>query len=920
MTISDKASYLAKGDNLLPVSLGPDEQVVGSNQIITAARFRSIAAAEAIAQLFTATVWQHGGLEVEGSGRFFESVKVAAGSLPSTITVTPALPGYDTGGTQFAGHCPPRAADGNVLAAPAASFVVDTTTLTAFEDVPYADVAAAVYNVGMAVSVIPSKAEQNPRTGQYEFTAETAVLGVVAEPTTVAYNAGLNTTALTLANDTLTGAGSSLAGRTALAWFTTPQGGTTTALLWGTMTWSGTNNVLTVIGSFGQNVASVSADATLYRVCVLGPVVWLGAKAIDTDGVAWIANGDNDTAWDHDGQVRFPTVHGFLANFLRMSDPSDAGADLVSLPKVSIRPNDNEPGTARQIEVWKDAAGTLLAFAVDKDGNIYFDGDLTSTTPPFAIGVDDAVAGRSEALEVYHSESGGVGIALKGPILALSAETSTEGVRETIAGVSGLVRDVTPAAVDGELLLAARHGSAEVVGGLMSEWGEMFFGSALLAAIGSAAAAGHYDPHVDGAIGAALLGVGTATENAIGSFNSEPDDSNGGRKAKLILAGTRSDGAIVQHGYFLGSHPGTGTDDLSNVSLLVNDGAALSAVFNATGFDDFTLEPAGVGLQLDHIRGLSQDEVQVQFASNTTAGAKTLLCLLDVFAGGSAAMVAAASESRLSWRVDTTDPSNDYIAHIGAAPVAGGYEMRFYGFGTGVERLGMNLHSDGTYADDRVEIYSIGSDTPAPFTTQNRSPLQIVHKEYSAYGGIDIGSNVPSILDGGASSGINFLGIATGTLAESRLAGLRAHIDGDLGAGTYSGKLSLYVNDGSSTASLTYGVEIYSTGYVRSPGTATWASVTFGAPPTYAAQCGFDAGTAITNPAVGTYVLTFATPMTGASLNSVVFVQPSIGGGGGRGTWTSSTTLTCYLWTSAAVPVDADFHVACFGDMNLRVA
>jgi len=601
-----------------------------------------------------------------------------------------------------------------------------------------------------------------------------------------------------------------------------------------------------------------------------------------------------------------------------MSDPSDAGADLVSLPKVSIRPNDNEPGTARQIEVWSDAAATSLAFAIDKDGNMVFSGDLTSATPPFSIGVDDDVTDRVTALEVFHTtEAIGPGNPLKGPRIVLSAETATN-LREPFASVSGVIRDVTDAAVDGELLLGAYKGSVENLAVYVSEHGETFVGSNVRTSIGPSAGAGHYDPHTDGAINGALIGVGD-TDNAIASWNTTPSDSNGGRKARVGFLGTRSDGAPVAQALILAGHVGTATDDLSALSFSVNDGSGYAEAATMTYEDDASVIAGATRLNVNRVRGLSGGPVAVERASNSDAGAKVLLSVLDVWDGDYASMVAAGLESRISWELDSSQPFNGYTGHIGVAPVATGYEMRFSGFGVGAERLLMNAHFDGTPADDRLEIYSLNSGSPDPFETENLSPLQVLHAEASAYSGIDIGSRVAGDADGDRTSGINFLGLRS-TLTECRLAGIRAHLDADLGSGNYSGKATLFVNGGGGTALVSKGIEVYSTGYVRSPGTATWASVTFGAPPTYADQCGFDTGTVITNPAVGTYVLTFATTMTGASLNSVVFVQPNIGGGGGRGVWTSTTTLTCYLWTSAAVPVDADFHVICFGNMDVKVA
>lgn len=931
MTINTKNSYFAKGDTIVGGGEGPDEPVVSSTQIMTATRFAAMQTSDAELRRFAQSAIQHGGADIAKKGRLFESVTVVAGANPSTITIAP-IASYDSAGKNLSGYCPQRPVDGNVLAQKASGFVLDTDNLTHFVNLPYEDGVGLEYNIGIAISTVPSKAEINPRTGKYQLTQETAVVGVAAVADVVTYNAGLNLITMTLDTDELVGGTSSLAGRAAMAWFIDStghvKGDTATAIQFGTMTWSGTNNELTLPGAFGQDVSSVDTTASRYFVCILGPAVFEGGIDTDTNGLAWIAHGDNDTAWVTDGQNRYPSVFHMLQNFVRMSLPSVSSPDLVSNPKISIRPNDNEPGSERQIEVWKDAAATSLAFAVDKDGNIFFDGDLLGVgATPFSFGVDTATAGVESGLEVFHTESGGVGIVGKGVRIELSCETSVEGVREPVGAISAIIRDVTGAAVDGDLVLSAYGGSSEVQAFLISEHGETFVGTSILSQIGASAPANHYDPHADGALSAGLYAVGNAT-NRVGSFNTTPQDGAGARDSRVSFAGTTLAGVVHEQALFLTTAAVAGTGTESVVSLYVHNGTTLSEATQTGYFDDWDNPgvQAGMGFRTNHLRPLAGGVTPIRLSLDQAvrSGDETHFEIVQNSSSNTAAMIAANASARLAWRVIAADPVDVEVFHISVAPVLGGYEARFSGDG-GVEQLLMNLKSDSTVLATRVEIQSLGTGgTPDPFTTENKSPLQVLHNDSGdKYGGIDIGNRTAGNVDGDRSSGINFLGLFGAV--EVRLGGIRTHYDGDFGGGNFrEGKMTLFTNDGTGTGTVTNGIEIYSDGYVRSPNTAAWASVTHGAPPTYDSTKGFDTVTAITNPATGRYILTLKTAMIGATLNDPIFVGVKTDFFSGRGFWVTTSTIEVRIWdgSGALAPVLAndDFFVQAYAGANLKVA
>lgn len=925
--IKEKNSYVAKDDAIISGNQSPNEPVYSSFQIATAERLSSQQGAETEARRVAMTMALHGGLDVAKKGRLFESIVAEAGSLAGTVTLRPAVAEYDPTGKQFAGFCPRRDVLGRALSQPASSFVLNTDDLSFFEDLVYEDDGATLYNIGIAISTVPTRAFQNPRIPRFEFDTEAAVIGVSFQPETVSYDAGSNEITLELETNLLAGNGSSLAGRSALAWYNDPQGETATAIQIGTLTYT-TNNRLVLPGAFGQNVSLVDTDAANYVVCVLGPVVSAGAKNTDIQGVAWIANGRNAVGWDTDGQNRYPTTDSMLRNLLRMSDPSVSAPDLTSNPKISIRPNDNEPGSELQIAVYKDAAASTLAFAVDKDGNLYFDGDLTGIgTTPFSFGVDTASPGFEAGLNIFHTESGGVGIPGKGVRLDMQVESTSEGVRENVGSISSRGRDVTPAAFDGETFLSSVKSSVEVPSLYISEHGECFFGQNVRSKIGLASdgvPANGYDPHVAGSLSASVYAVGNS-DNRIGSFNTTPQDGAGLRTSRVSFAGITAAGTVHEQALWGASAAVAGTSVESQLSGFVNNGSGLDEACRLSYFDDWD-DPgtqAASGLRVSHLRSLGgSSPVKLSWDQHAASGDESVQELILNSNTDSPTMIAANATARLSWRMINTDPFDDEFFHISAGPVSGGYEARFAGFDPGVERLAMNIHFDSSVVDTRVEIQSLGIATPDPFTSQNRSPLQVLHDDSGdKYGGIDIGNRTAGNGDGDRSSGINFLGVQAGTGTEVRHAGIRAHFDNDIGTGTLSeGKMMLFVNDGSGTSTIANGLEIYSDGYIRSKGTPAWASVQHGIPPVFESQVGFDGGVAITNPSTGVYVLTLKTPMVGAALTDPVFVQGRLDGHGGRGVWLSNQTIECRVWNVSGTLVNTDFFVAAFSGAQLRVA
>lgn len=134
----------------------------------------------------------------------------------------------------------------------------------------FQNTAAQTYQVGFKYGEHPVLLAINPRTAFPEFTRYEESLGEVAAPNSVVDN-GTN---LTLVVDSVTEAGVTNAGRSVRVWKIYPGTGATTlaaALETCTVSWNGSNNVVTTTGLFGQTTPSTTAAD--YLVQLVGPTV-----------------------------------------------------------------------------------------------------------------------------------------------------------------------------------------------------------------------------------------------------------------------------------------------------------------------------------------------------------------------------------------------------------------------------------------------------------------------------------------------------------------------------------------------------------------------------------------------------------------------------------------------------------------------
>lgn len=930
--IGIKNGYLAKGDAISPSSQGPDEPVVNETSIMTATKFREGQDTNAEIRRFASTAQMHGGFDVTKKGRLFVTAKVVAGT-GDTLTITPALAGYDTTAKLLTGHCPLRAADVNVNAQKAADFLISTAT-SSLEDVPYEAAGGTEYNVGIALSVVPSRATANTRTGKPEFDRETAVVGVTATPASVAYDSGTDVTTFTLSSEDLLGAGDSLVGRAAMAWFTDPTTGgplgiTEVAIVFGTITNTG-SNILAVSGGFGQTTPSTTAAE--YRVCVLGPAIWSsGAAEDDVNGVAHIAYGANAGGWDADLQRVYPTTFALLENFISMLAPSVTSTDLVSLPKISIRPNDNEAGTTKQIEVWKDAAATSLAFSVDKDGTLFFDGDILAADPtsPLSFGVDDAnQASIERAANFFHTYNAGNGADSIGAEIGIQIEDEG-GNRIDVGQISAQAVDATAATIDSILKLGRVEGSSLKSDLLIDSKGAVV----IEASLANLDVANFYN-RVSGSSVPALtvLGGSTGTEPfaRLRIWNHTPSDISGNRQSRLQFYGNQdAAGTRMALAELVAAGVGSGADDIGSLSFHVNDGVAAEP----TNLPKF-LTLNGQSERLDVFKPIRMnaqtDPVMSDFFRNRDTTTNDLE--FKVFQGGQTG-VGEMRDTHLSTGSMGVGNilRNTYALEDGSAVLDVAQDDSIYLAATDASRefkvlAGGALETQLVLNGQRKLVAVLEDPTYVPFDSANAAGLsgqlsafQTVFRAIGGVGGntgIDIANDEQSDSDDDRVAGINFLGRkdAGSGGTRHRTAGIRASHDG--AGDNYYGKLDLFVNGSAvDEDEETHTISLGRTGTTTFPGKATAKNT--------AKYWGLFVGTTLTagttgvtatNPSTGKFIVTLPNPvMASTSYSVLVSVEDPTGAPGTTPINTlaykrnSGTTFDVYIEDTAGAAADANF-------------
>lgn len=257
-----------------------------------------------------------------------------------------------------------------------------------------------VYEVGLKYASIPDGVQINPRTGLPEFIGFKEAIGIEADPDLVTDN-GAN---ITLRVDGVTEAGVSNAGRQVMVFKNAPGKNAITEALAVeilTVSYTGGFNVVTSSGLFGQDVGSVSVDATEYTAVLMGPHITRNTVIYGTDGYTFI--GEVTGVGAGGSPAVFVTTNQDVLD-VSLSDLQDITSRNVSTDRLKVDVKSyagdvNDP----QIQV-RDPSG-VAKFIVDGNGNVTISGtttqqDVVQVNSSETI-TDNLTAGDDDALDSH---------------------------------------------------------------------------------------------------------------------------------------------------------------------------------------------------------------------------------------------------------------------------------------------------------------------------------------------------------------------------------------------------------------------------------------------------------------------------------------------------------------------------------------
>ena len=245
------------------------------------------------------------------------------------------------------------------------------------QNVPVPPDAGVDYHVALESAVVESDVETNPRTGEFEYSKFTEVIGRLGTPDSVVDVGG---GVIELNINGLTEVGKDYSGRSAIVFLTArTEGGPgalspsqSVAFETRTVSFSAGNNLLTTVGNFGQS--TVSTTASDYRVLIIGPTIKrlaledlrTTAGAVFLAKVTSVAAGNPIAAFDTTEQN---VIVFSISDFDEVVRRDSHGDMKIS---VTADPSDTDEN---QIEVLNAPGGSVM-FSVDEDGDVVILGDL----------------------------------------------------------------------------------------------------------------------------------------------------------------------------------------------------------------------------------------------------------------------------------------------------------------------------------------------------------------------------------------------------------------------------------------------------------------------------------------------------------------------------------------------------------------
>lgn len=277
---------------------------------------------------------------------------------------------YDVALSLSAGGNDKFSIGGSSLATDGAGHLLDIANSGFEAGVQFENTAAIDYEIALHYTEVPDGVQVNPRKGLPEFIGVQEMVGESADPDLVVDGGG----SITLRVDSVAEAGVSHAGRTVRVFKKVPGKNATTpavAIEDVVVSWTGTNNEITISGVLGQD--SVSTTPSDYTVVMLGPTVRRNSTLLGVDEYAFIGKVTGIGSGSPPVTFDITEQDVITASLSDLQDVTSRNSTTDRL-KIDVKSYAGDVGDP-QIAV-RSPAGAIV-FEVDGSGNVVIQGTTT---------------------------------------------------------------------------------------------------------------------------------------------------------------------------------------------------------------------------------------------------------------------------------------------------------------------------------------------------------------------------------------------------------------------------------------------------------------------------------------------------------------------------------------------------------------
>lgn len=283
---------------------------------------------------------------------------------------------------------------------PSGHLITADATDPAWQTIPFANVGATLYHVGVRRQLRPSDVTGNTTDGQISYNQMIEDVGELGEPDTVTdHGSGLY---LDIAADPAGLVGTGWAGaatRPVVVWLATPETAGGDAIYEGEIEWDAgaSTHRITIPHYLGQDADAPSTDPADYRVLVRGPTIT--TNPLGTDPGIWYLGNVQSGAWATSGQNLVPSWGTWLALFQVEHDNATGAHTQISAYGVDLY--GGQPGAQlRQVYTAAELASFMPGFEQASGTNQAGTFFKASAGEPYNVRTASPVSGSYAALTI----------------------------------------------------------------------------------------------------------------------------------------------------------------------------------------------------------------------------------------------------------------------------------------------------------------------------------------------------------------------------------------------------------------------------------------------------------------------------------------------------------------------------------------